>query len=75
MKRNFKLFATWVVITGLLMGVAFGVGTARGKSTPAENGTGLTQQQVQQLLNGTGGGGTTPQLPAGGGPGGGGPGG
>jgi hypothetical protein len=77
MKRNFRFFATWVAITGLLMGVAFGLGTAHGKSTPTESNTGLTAQQVQQLLNGTstGGAGTTQQQPQGGGfggPGGGG---
>ena len=69
MKRNFRFLATWVAITGLLMGVAFGVGTANGKSAPSESNTGLTAQQVQQLLNGTstGGGSTTQQQPQGGG--------
>lgn len=71
MKRSFRFIATWVAVTGLLMGVAFGAGLAKGKDTPSETGTGLTAQQVQQLLNGanTGGTGTTPQQ---GGPGGGG---
>jgi hypothetical protein len=63
MKRSFRFFATWVAVTGLLMGVAFGAGMARGKDAPADSGTGLTAQQVQQLLNGaaTGGSGATQQ--------------
>ena len=74
MKRSFRFFATWVAVTGLLMGVAFGAGMARGKDAPAESGTGLTAQQVQQLLNGSStGSGTTPQQPQGAGGGFGGP--
>ena len=68
MKRSFRFFATWVAITGLLMGVAFGAGVARGKGAPAESGTALTVQQVQQMLGGasTGAPSTTQQAPGGG---------
>jgi len=70
MKRNFRFFATWVAITGLLMGAAFGAGKATEKDAPSQTGTGLTAQQVQQLLNGTGTGGQNQnQQPAGPGPG------
>ena len=77
MKRSFRFFATWVAITGLLMGAAFGAGKATEKDAPADTGTGLTAQQVQQLLNTGSGAGTNPnqQGPGGaviiGGPGGG----
>jgi hypothetical protein len=57
MIRSFRFIAVWVAVTGLLMGVAFGAGMARGKDAPSESGTGLTAQQVQQLLNGASGGG------------------
>jgi len=67
MKRSFRFLATWAAVTGLLMGAAFGAGKATDKDSRAESGTGLTQQQIQQLLNGTGGGGgNTNQFPAGG---------
>jgi hypothetical protein len=67
MKRSFRFFATWVAVTGLLMGVAFGAGMARGKDAPAQSSGGLTAQQVQQMLTGgsSGGGGNVPQQGAG----------
>ena len=66
MKRSFRFFATWVAVTGLLMGAAFGAGMARGKAdAPSQNGTGLTAQQVQQLLGGASGGGASTGQPGG----------
>jgi hypothetical protein len=56
MKRSFRTFAAWFAITGLLMGASYGAGIARGKAdTPAES-TGLTAQQIQQLIGGASGG-------------------
>ena len=70
-KRTFRLFALWAVVTGVLMGVSFGAGFARGKGDAPAAQSGLTQQQIQQLINGgtSGGGQTGPgQQPGGGGP-------
>jgi hypothetical protein len=61
MKLSFRLIAVWLMVTGVLMGVSFGVGLARGKGSPAQSSTTLTPQQVQQILGGSTGGGQTPQ--------------
>jgi hypothetical protein len=71
--KAFRFIAIWVVATGLLMGLSFGMGVAKGKGDAPAAQSGLTQQQIQQMINGgsSGGGQTGPaQQPggAGGGP-------
>jgi hypothetical protein len=69
--KGFRFVAIWVVATGLLMGVSFGMGVAKGKGDAPAAQSGMTQQQIQQLLGGGSSSGGQQQGQQGQGPGGG----
>ena len=77
---SFKKLISVIVVLGLAFGAVFGAGVAYGRGSPQIVQSGLTQQQIQQLIGGggtgagvTGGSGSGPSAPpfGGGGAGGG----
>ena len=60
MLLSFRTILLGVVVLGLGMGAAFGIGVAYGRGDPKTVESGLTQQQIQSLLgiSGSGAGGT-----------------
>src|SRR6187200_3088446 len=55
MAGRFKFVAMVVVVIGLFMGVAFGLGVKYGKGKEPETTQGVTLAQIQQMIGGAGG--------------------
>ena len=55
MAGRFKFVALVVVVIGLFMGVAFGLGVKYGKGKEPETTQGVTLAQIQQMIGGAGG--------------------
>lgn len=54
MQVTFRLLVFALAAVGLAVGLSFGLGVAYGKGNPREVNTGLTQQQIQALIGGSG---------------------
>jgi hypothetical protein len=54
MSLTFRTVAIAILVIGFALGISFGAGIAYGRGDPKTVQSGLTQQQIQQLIGGTG---------------------